>query len=243
LRATGSWQKTLLWVSMYSISMGFLECAVVVYLRTIYFPQGFGFPLSLMSENIAVTELMREVATIIMLLSIGFIAGDSFLQRFAFFIYSFAIWDIFYYIFLRLILAWPASFMTWDVLFLIPVSWTSPVIAPLIVSITMIILALFILVGTGRNKVFKIGRICWSFLITGSFIIILSFVWDYSRYMLENYTLIQIVSIPENIEAQKYALNYIPRNFNWLLFMLGELIIISGLGISILQYRNDNKLK
>jgi hypothetical protein len=225
-----SWQKKILWVSLFSIAMGFLECAVVIYLRTIYFPHGFGFPLVPFDTHIALTELIREAATIIMLLSIGFIAGENPIQRFAYFIYSFAIWDIFYYIFLKIIISWPESLMTWDVLFLIPVSWTSPVIAPVIVSVSMIILALLLIIGKGKNKEVKISRIGWSLLIAGSILIILAFIWDYSSYILENNAVADIWKLRNKQEIINLAFNYIPRNFKWVLFGFGELIIIGGIG-------------
>jgi len=131
----------LIWITFFAIAMAFVESAVVVYLRELYYPEGFNFPLVLLPGRIALTEFLREIATLIMLLGIGFLAGRNFRQRFAWFIYSFAIWDIFYYVFLKLILDWPSSWLTWDILFLIPVIWTGPVLAPVLVSLTMIILS------------------------------------------------------------------------------------------------------
>jgi hypothetical protein len=115
--------------------MGYMESSVVVYLRAIMYPDGFGFPLAPFDSHLAVTEIFREVATIIMLLGAGIIAGKTFPERFAWFIYCFAIWDIFYYVFLKALLGWPESFMTWDILFLIPATWVGPVISPIIVSL------------------------------------------------------------------------------------------------------------
>ena len=132
-------------ITTFAIAMGFLEAAVVVYMREILYPAGFEFPLSPIPVNLALTELFRELATMIMLLSIGFLAARRFSTGFAWFIYSFAIWDIFYYVFLWAILGWPESLMTWDVLFLIPTTWTGPVLAPLVLSLTMILLAMIIL--------------------------------------------------------------------------------------------------
>ena len=91
--------STILWLTIFGIAMGFLETAVVIYLRRIYYPDGFKFPLVEIENGILSVEILREVATIIMLFAIGFLAGKTKLQRFAFFIYSFAIWDIFYYVF------------------------------------------------------------------------------------------------------------------------------------------------
>jgi hypothetical protein len=93
----------LLVVSLFSIAMGLFESAVVIYMREILYPEGFGFPLSPVQPDMMLTELLREGATIIMLLGIGFLAGRNTSERFAWFLYSFAIWDIFYYVFLRLL--------------------------------------------------------------------------------------------------------------------------------------------
>jgi hypothetical protein len=78
--------KTIIWLTLFSISMGFMETAVVVYLRKIYYPDGFRFPLIPIDNNIAITEFLREAATLIMLLTIGILAGNRPSQRFAFFL-------------------------------------------------------------------------------------------------------------------------------------------------------------
>ena len=103
MTASLTWKKTLLWVAIFSTAMGYLECTVVVYLREIYYPGGFNFPLAPIDKPIAITEIGREAATLVMLLGIGFLAGKTAVQRFAYFIYSFAIWDIFYYVFLKVL--------------------------------------------------------------------------------------------------------------------------------------------
>ena len=73
--------------------MGFLETSVVVYLRELYYPKGFTFPLVIIPNKIAVVEFWREIATIVMLVGAGIIAGKTRLSRFAYFIIAFAIWD------------------------------------------------------------------------------------------------------------------------------------------------------
>ena len=137
--------SNLIWITFLAVSMAFVESAVVIYLRELYYPAGFDFPMVSMPGRIALTEILREIATLIMLLAMGFLAGKNARQRFAWFIYSFAVWDLFYYVFLKLVLNWPSSWFTWDILFLVPVVWTGPVLAPVLVSLTMIILAFTIL--------------------------------------------------------------------------------------------------
>ncbi len=198
--------------------MGYLETAVVVYLRAIYYPNGFDFPLVEMNPLLVVTELGREAATIIMLAGIGIIAGKNSTQRFAWFIYCFAIWDIFYYMFLKLLLNWPESFFTWDILFLIPLPWVGPVIAPVIISLTMILLALVLLYFNEKNTSLKINSKEWILFITGSLVIILSFIVDCYKY-IHSY----------NGEVMEAVLHYIPQHFEWWIFWIGELLILAAI--------------
>ena len=206
--------------------MGYLECAVVVYLREIYYPSGFAFPLHLASGRIAITEILREVATILMLLSVGFIAGSNLRQRFAVFIFCFAVWDIFYYVFLKILIQWPESFFTWDILFLIPLAWTGPVIAPLIVSVTMIILACILLFYERKEPIQHKNWLHPLLLVAGAMLVFMSFVWDFSRYMLDQYPATDLFRADTINVAMR---QYIPQSFNWWLFFLGELVILATL--------------
>ena len=229
--------KTLIWVSLFSIAMGFLESSVVVYLRELYYPDSNLFPLAQMSTTVIITELLREAATIVMLIGIGYLAGRKFITGFAWFLYSFAIWDIFYYIFLKLILNWPESLLTWDILFLIPTLWTGPVIAPIITSLTMIFLAYGILYYDGKMDDVKLNKPEWFFLILGSGILIIGFSWDYSFYMLEQYNFFDLIRYSNKAEVVSRSMGYIPRSFNWLIYILAQLIILSGIGLFYVRNR------
>ena len=114
-------KRVIILLILFSTAMGFMESAVVIYLRHIYYPEGFRFPLVPVSNLDGITELFREFATLIMLVTISAIAGKNPVQRFAIFLLNFAIWDLAYYLFLKLFLGWPLSLFTWDILFLIPV--------------------------------------------------------------------------------------------------------------------------
>ncbi len=226
-----STRKTLLVLTLFAIAMGLLESAVVIYLRDILYPGGFEFPLSPIRPDLVWTEILREVATLIMLLSVGMLAGKTLLERFAWFLYAFAVWDIFYYFFLWILVGWPESLMTWDVLFLIPVTWTGPVIAPLIVSATMILFFLLIVASgpvPGPGKTRRIPRPGWILLIAGALVLITGFTWDYSGFILEKLSFKDIWTLPQS-QVHALAHQYIPRKFNWLLFGLGEAVILSGI--------------
>ena len=219
-------------ITAFAIAMGFLESAVVVYMREILYPGGFEFPLSPIPVNLAVTELFREVATMVMLVTIGILAARRFSTGFAWFIYSFAIWDIFYYIFLWLLLGWPRSLMTWDLLFLIPTTWTGPVLAPVLVSLTMILLAMVILFRAERGIETRIPGKIWAGLILGSLILIFGFVLDYSQHMLTHFSLFEMLQV-KNPEVLEVATSYLPHRFPWGIFTLGEGVILA----SIVWYR------
>ncbi len=222
--------KLLIIITAFAISMGFLESAVVVYLREVLYPDGFAFPLSPIPVHLAFTELLREVATLIMMLAVGFLAAKRFSTGLAWFIYTFAIWDIFYYVFLKLLLGWPPSLMTWDVLFLIPTTWTGPVLAPVLVSLTMILLAMVVLVHAEKGKETRFTWQEWSGLILGSLILILGFIDDYTQYMLDHFSLPEMLQV-KNPGVLKVATGYIPRRFPWWIFGTGAVVILGTTGI------------
>ncbi len=85
------WSTYLPWITAFAVAMGFLESAVVVYLRAIYYPEGFRFPLVAMSPVLIFTELVREAATLVMLLAPGALISRKRLERFAWFCWSFAV--------------------------------------------------------------------------------------------------------------------------------------------------------
>jgi hypothetical protein len=224
--------KTFLWLTLFSIAMGYMESAIVVYLRKIYYPDGFNFPLTPIESNIGLTEILREAATLIMLITFGIVAGKTKLQRFSFFIFCFGIWDIFYYVFLKILLDWPRNIFDWDILFLIPVPWVGPVIAPCILSLTMIAVAILF---TSYERYLKVKTSDWLMLSTGSLVIIFSFIYDYIR----------IVFASTNFENNKMLLsemnNYIPENYHWWIFAGGESILIITL-IFVLKRRIKNRI-
>ena len=216
----------LILVTVFSIAMAFMESSVVIYLREILYPEGFAFPLNPMPDRLSLIECLREAATLIMLVAIGLAAGKVFSQRFAWFIYAFAIWDIFFYVFLKILVNWPDSIMTWDLLFLIPVIWIGPVITPVIVSMTMILLAGVILYFAGKEVITKILPREWILLITGSTIIFIAFIWDFSAYIFSYFSINEILSNQNNQSISQMIMSYSPTKFNWGLFISGEFILL-----------------
>jgi hypothetical protein len=119
--------------------MAWVESAVVYYLRTLinriepYQPN----PLPL-AGGLGTVELVREAATLIMLLAVGVLAGRNWRSRLGYAAVAFGVWDIFYYVFLRAMCGWPKSVFDWDILFLIPLPWWGPVLAPVLIALLMV---------------------------------------------------------------------------------------------------------
>jgi hypothetical protein len=212
-------KRQLWWVIAFSIAMGFLETAVVVYLRLLYYPNGFQFPLVPMHDYVGLVEIFREAATVIMLIGVGVLAGKNTSQRVAFFLLSFAIWDLFYYVFLKVILDWPSSWLTWDILFLIPAPWVGPVLSAVIAALTMTGYAAVILIQEFRGQSKEINTREWLCISAGSLIVIISWMWDYMKYSG------RMADVSQN--ALKTLSTYVPDHFNWWIFLTGELLLVA----------------
>jgi len=172
--------KVLLLV-VFALAMGYLEAAVVVYLRAIFYPEGFGFPIRNMDLHLAAVELGREGATIVMLLAAAFIAEATRRGRLACFMLLFGVWDLAYYVFLRVTLSWPESLLTWDLLFLLPVIWTGPVLAPMLISVLLISAGLLYYARKGAAEVARISGAEWAVAVAGGTAVFVSFALNHGR--------------------------------------------------------------
>ena len=127
-------------VVIFAIAMAWVESAVVFYLRTHidrivpYQP----YPLPIIG-GFGPVEMTRELATLVMLFTVGALAGRTWRARVGYMVIAFGIWDIFYYVFLHVICGWPRSLLDWDVLFLVPLPWWGPVLAPVLIATLMIL--------------------------------------------------------------------------------------------------------
>lgn len=213
-------------LTVFSLAMGYLEAVVVVFLRELYYPSGFCFPLVPMDATLAKIEFCREAATLVMLAGIGYLAGKTPNQRLAAFLYAFAIWDLGYYLFLKLVLNWPESLLTWDILFLIPVPWIGPVLAPCLLSLTMGVLA-SVLVRMPAHRL-SLRRPDWWLLATGSAVILASFVGDYLSFVWRQEEQVWQVSSQRSLFVESAA--YVPVDFNWWIFGAGELLLLWAIG-------------
>jgi hypothetical protein len=154
-----NWQQLFV-LALFATAFGFVEAAVVVYLRaTVGLLPGYtgtlselqhsaqnyeqAILLSQFPQSLLTIEMYREAATMVMLLSVALLAASRASARWAAFLWIFALWDIAYYAGLWATVRWPASLTDLDVLFLIPVPWVAQVWFPLLVSaLTVLAIAL-----------------------------------------------------------------------------------------------------
>lgn len=132
-------RQRLVMVLAYAAAMAWVESAVVFYLRRMVDRiepyQANPLPVA---GDIGAAELVRELATVVMLFAVGWLAGRLPRARFGYFVAAFGVWDILYYVFLVPLTGWPHSLLDWDILFLIPLPWWGPVLAPVLIAVLMI---------------------------------------------------------------------------------------------------------
>ena len=137
-------------LAVFGIAMAHLEGVVVVYLRRalgMLDSESNKESVSKIEPRYLTIEMTREAATIIMLVVIAYLAGNTWIEKGLFFLWTFAFWDLFYYLSLYILIKWPPTFKTIDVLFLIPKPWIAPVWFPIgVSSLTIIVIALLYIV-------------------------------------------------------------------------------------------------
>jgi hypothetical protein len=172
--------KKLLIAIVFSIAFAYIESAVVVYLRVIFHPNGFEFPLDMfgitsVGKRLLLTEIGREAATLVLILTAAWLFGTTRQERIAYSLVIFAIWDIFYYVWLKLLLNWPGSIMDWDILFLIPRAWASPILYPVLISLLMFVFALVILHRNAQGKSLVVRKTDWIGWTAASLLVVVTF--------------------------------------------------------------------
>jgi len=218
--------KRWITVIVYAVAMALVEAAVVTYLRMLigstdpYRAGALAVP-----DWIKRTELVRELATLVMLGTVAWLAGRDWRTRLGYFLIAFGVWDIFYYLFLAPISGWPRSIFAWDVLFLIPLPWWGPVLAPVSIAALMIVL------GTQITQLGKLdhaqwpGLIAWSCCIAGAMLALYAFMSD-------------------AIHAPKWdadtLTNILPVSFNWPLFLLA-LVLMAAPIVELGWWRMRNR--
>ena len=193
-------------VVIFAAAMAWVESAVVVYLRTLIdrVEPYQANPLPIFG-GLGQIELGREVATLVMLLTVGWLAGQTWHSRIAYASIAFGVWDIFYYIFLAPMSGWPHSLFDWDILFLLPLPWWGPVIAPASIAALLIVGGTLITRRDARASALMPRRFAWGLSCIGAVLALYVFMADAIR------------ASSHGAEATR---NVLPTSFNWGLFLI-----------------------
>jgi hypothetical protein len=193
-------------VVVFAAAMAWVEAAVVVYLRTLIDRvepyQANPLPIFGGLGNI---ELGREIATLVMLLTVGWLAGKTWRSRIAYAAIAFGVWDICYYIFLAPMSGWPRSIFDWDILFLLPLPWWGPVIAPASIAALMVVGGTLIVRSDARATTPMPPRHAWGLSCLGAALALYVFMADALR------------ASSHGAEAIR---NVLPTSFEWGVFAL-----------------------
>jgi hypothetical protein len=204
-REQRAWRRWSL-VTAFAVAMAWVEAACVYYLRVmtnrIEPYQDNPLPIhGILGE----VELVREAATLVMLLTVGMLAGRRWRARLGYSAIAFGVWDILYYVFLRLISQWPKSLFDWDILFLLPLPWWGPVLAPISIALLMIVWGTFASQFSDRTPATSVSWTLWGFSGLGIALALYVFMADSLR------------TIHHGVAVTRQVL---PTEFNWLLFCL-----------------------
>jgi hypothetical protein len=210
---TGPLSERTRWavVLAFAMAMAWVEASSVYYIRTLVDRiepyQVDPLPQDTMNGALGNVELWREAATLIMIAMLGVLAGRTWRHRVGYAAVAFGVWDVFYYVFLRVISGWPRTLLDWDILFLLPLPWWGPVLAPVSIAMVMIVWGTLVTQRAGRPSV---GRLPWAIGSVGILVALAVFMIDAWR------------ALPDGRDA---VLRVLPATFNWPLFWVALLMM------------------
>ena len=191
--------------------MAWVEAGVVYYLRTLVdrIEPYQADPLPMVG-GLGAAELVREAATLVMLLAVGLLAGRTWRSRLGYAAVAFGVWDIFYYAFLKMMCGWPHSLFDWDVLFLLPLPWWGPVLAPVLIALLMIVWGT--LASQCERPQGTLSPHVWTWALTSSGVVLALYVFMEDTLRVA----------PQGVAA---IANVLPVWFNWPLFSVALLLM------------------
>jgi hypothetical protein len=210
-------------VVVFAIAMAWVEAATVFYLRVMVdrvqpYQQN---PLPIHGV-LGRVELVREVATLVMLVTLGVLAGRTGYARAGYSAVAFGVWDIFYYLFLRVIGDWPRSLLDWDILFLLPLPWWGPVLAPVSIALLMIVGGTLATQPDVKRGAFALTRSWWRIQGLGVVLALYVFMAD------------ALSALPRGFEAAQAVL---PKTFNWPLFWVAFTLMAAPVARAAWRFR------
>jgi hypothetical protein len=209
--------RRLPFVAVYAIAMAYVEGAVVTYLREARGIHDLVHDLPTQFDRLAGIEIGREAATMVMLFSVAWIAGRRLQDRLGFFVFAFGLWDIAYYFWLAVFNGWPRSPLDWDVLFLIPVPWWGPVLAPTLIAAMMCIGGAAAVRGADRGVSWRLSWTNAAIAAAGIALVLFTFTFDALR------------AVPDGAHA---VARVRPSDFLWELFLPG-FVAMSWAGLRV----------
>lgn len=209
--------RTYLALWIVGLTIGWFEAAIVVDLRALFYPNGFTFPLAVMPNRLLGVEIVREACSLVLLAAIGWLAGRRRADRWGAFLLLFGIWDLMYYVVLKLVLDWPAGLDlgTWDILFLIPLPWAGPIWAPALVAAEFVVIGTYLVFTADRERAYRTSDVVW--LIVSACVVVGSFM----------------------AEWRAVAESRVPESFNLSIFFLG---VIAGTAVFITSEGRTRRL-
>lgn len=206
-------RRGVLWLGVYAVAMAWLEAAVVVYLRRLYYPDDplTLFPMRVWRSSDLLVEIGREAATIVMILAVALLAVSGKTRRTAAFLFVFGLWDLSYYLWLKLALGWPVGWTDWDILFLIPWAWLAPWFTP---AVAALLFALWGGTVLASAKETVVPRRAALLAVAGLTLMLASFLEP---------------ALPLLGQSPEAAARFVPARFLWALYLPGAALLAAGL--------------
>jgi hypothetical protein len=231
-------RRTVSVLVLFGIVFGYVEAAAVTYVRVGYQPihqrlhpdtaPDDLFPLITLDQwaheghpyvQQPLLEVAREVGTLLVVALVAAGGARDVRQWFAGFVLAFGVWDVFYYLWLAVLIGWPRSLLDWDLVFAFPVPWASPVLAPLLVAVTMVAAGVVFLWREASGRPVRPRPVHWAAVLGGGLVAVVAFWWDW-RNTLEG---------------------GVPNTFNWPLFALGLGLGVVGYLHALVTSRSANR--
>ena len=207
--------RRMLWLALFALAMAQVEASLVIHLRTIYYSatplQLFPLPLSLITHRDLAIELVRELATVVMILSVALLATKGMTRVFAAFVFVFGLWDLFYYLWLKILIGWPVSWTEWDILYLLPWPWLGPWLTPALIAVLFVVWGGWVL-ASSRELRFTRGVVV--LFVVGVGLALVAFLLPAAIVLREGEAALR---------------GYQPHGFCWLLYIPGVLLMAAGL--------------